>query len=154
MALRSTLKHGIAVAALTIALGAVLGGCTGEVITHGYVLDDKALGEVQPGQSVEKVLSALGTPSTVSTVGNKTFYYISQLAVRRVQFLQPRIADQRVLAVYFDKNFKVERVANYGLQDGQVFDFISRTTPSSGSERTLVAQLFKGGMSMNPFAGR
>jgi outer membrane protein assembly factor BamE (lipoprotein component of BamABCDE complex) len=95
----------------------------------------------------------LGTPSTVSTVGNKTFYYISQLSTRRVQFLAPRATDQRVLAVYFDKNFKVERIANYGLEDGQVFDFISRTTPSSGQERSLISQLFKGGAKFQPLFG-
>lgn len=128
-------------------------GCSNEVIPHGYVLDEKALGQVKPGTSVETVLSTLGTPSTVSTVGNKTFYYISQLATRKIMFLEPKITDQRVLAVYFDKGFKVERVANYGLQDGQVFDFISRTTPASGQERSFVRQIFKGlgGATLNPF---
>lgn len=154
MASSSSRKRRIAAAALAIVCAGILGGCAGEVITHGYVLDEKALGDVKQGQSVENVLSALGTPSTVSTVGNKTFYYISQLSTRRVQFIEPSITDQRVLAVYFDKSFKVERVANYGLQDGQVFDFISRTTPSSGQERSLLSQIFKGGFNLNPFATR
>jgi outer membrane protein assembly factor BamE (lipoprotein component of BamABCDE complex) len=151
--LHSSVKRTIAAACFAVAAMGMLGACSNEVITHGYVLDEKALGEVTPGTSVEKVLSSLGTPSTVSTVGNKTFYYISQLSTRRVQFLAPRITDQRVLAVYFDKNFKVERVANYGMSDGQVFDFISRTTPSSGQERSLISQLFKGGAKFNPLFG-
>lgn len=149
------LKRLAAMVVLGSALGVGLSGCNsmGETLTKGYVVDEKALAEVKPGMSVEKVLQTLGTPSTVSTVGNKTFYYISQTMQRTVQFLEPRTVDQRVVAVYFNKNFKVERVANYGLKDGVVFDFISRTTPSSGQEQSFVRQLFRGlgGSSFNPF---
>ena len=55
--------------------------------------------------------------------------------------MKPTIVDQRVLVVVFNKNMKVERVASYGLQDGVLFDFVSRTTPTSGTELTLVKQL-------------
>ena len=151
---------------LTLALAATLmtglAACSGrETIQRGYVPDDAALAEIKPGTSVDQVLAKLGTPSTVSTVGNKTFYYISQTLKRTVQFIQPAIVDQRVIAVYFNQNFKVERVANYGLKDGVVFDFITRTTPASGTEQSLLRQLFRGvggsaggpgtGTSFNPF---
>ena len=87
------------------------------------------------------MLSTLGTPSTVSTVGNQTWYYITQVKSQRFKFMQPSIVDQRVMAVNFDKNMKVERVASYGLQDGVVFDFVSRTTPTGGAEVSLVRQM-------------
>jgi outer membrane protein assembly factor BamE (lipoprotein component of BamABCDE complex) len=57
--------------------------------------------------------------------------------------MNERIVDQRVIAIYFDKNRQVQRLANYGLQDGRIFDFISRTTPTSGQELSYVAPLFK-----------
>ena len=50
--------------------------------------------------------------------------------------------DQRVIAIYFDKNRLVQRLANYGLQDGKIFDFISRTTPTAGSDATFISALF------------
>ena len=34
----------------------------------------------------------------------------------------------------FDKKRQVQRLANYGLQDGKIFELISRTTPTSGQE--------------------
>ena len=49
-----------------------------------------------------------------------------------------------MLTVYFDGKLKVERVANYGLQDGKVFDFISRTTPTSGQEQSVLGNLLRG----------
>ncbi len=48
-----------------------------------------------------------------------------------------------MIAIYFDKNRQVQRLANYGLQDGKIFDFISRTTPTSGQEISYLAPLFK-----------
>ena len=62
--------------------------CTmGEEFHRGYLVDERAVNQVQSGMNAEQVLKTLGTPSTVSTVGNKSWYYISQRARRRVAFL-------------------------------------------------------------------
>jgi outer membrane protein assembly factor BamE (lipoprotein component of BamABCDE complex) len=132
-------------------LGASASGCMmGEEIQRGYVLDEAAVASLRPGTSAEQVLTSLGTPSTVSTVGNKSWYYISQRSRRRLQFMNESVVDQRVTAVYFNQNLRVERVAVYGLQDGKIFDFISRTTPSGGGELSFIGQLFRGGTTFNP----
>jgi outer membrane protein assembly factor BamE (lipoprotein component of BamABCDE complex) len=130
---------------VAFAAAAMLGlaGCNETVQNHGYLIDEKTLAEVRIGTDAQKVLSTLGTPSTVSTVGNQTWYYISQKTTRRFQFMEPKIVDQRVIAINFNKNMKVERIANYGLQDGVVFDFISQTTPTGGNELSIVRQLLR-----------
>jgi outer membrane protein assembly factor BamE (lipoprotein component of BamABCDE complex) len=87
------------------------------------------------------VLIVLGTPSTVATVSGEAFYYISQKAERMASFLTTSVTDQRVVAIYFDKDRRVERVASYGIKDGKVFDFISRTTPTAGSDINFLKQL-------------
>ena len=119
-----------------------LGGCA-EQYQKGYILADGALEQVPIGASQDQVLIVLGTPSTVATLNGEVFYYISQRAERRVAFMPQQVVDQRVVAVYFDKNRHVQRLANYGLRDGKIFDFISRTTPTSGQEMTYLAPLFK-----------
>ena len=55
-----------------------------------------------------------------------------------------QMTDQHVLAVYFDKNGKVDRVANYGMKDGKVFDFVSRTTPTGGAEPDMLKNIMGG----------
>ena len=107
------------------------------------MLPDGALEQIPIGASQDQVLIVLGTPSTVATLSGEVFYYISQRTERRVAFLRQSVTDQRVLAVYFDKNRQVQRVANYGLQDGKVFDFISRTTPTSGQEISYLTPMFR-----------
>lgn len=85
----------------------------------------------------------MGTPSTVATLSGEVFYYISQRSERKVAFMNQEVIDQRVIAIYFDKDRKVQRIANYGLKDGKLFDFISRTTPTSGQEVSYLTPLFK-----------
>jgi outer membrane protein assembly factor BamE (lipoprotein component of BamABCDE complex) len=85
----------------------------------------------------------LGTPSTVATVSGEAFYYISQRAERPVAFMPQTVTDQRVVAVYFDKNRRVQRLANYGIKDGKVFDYVSRTTPTGGAELSYISNILK-----------
>ncbi len=128
-----------ALAALALAIS--LSGCISQTLSRGYVVSDLALEQVPVGASREQVLIALGTPSTTAELGGEVFYYISQTHARPVRFVNPRIVDQRVLAVYFNEDEEVTQIANYGLQDGKVFDFVSRTTPTGGRDLSFVAQV-------------
>ena len=120
-----------------------LGGCFfGETFQRGYVLPEGALEQIRLGASQEQVLIVLGTPSTVATVSGEAFYYISQKAERPISFMPTTVTDQRVTAIYFDKDRRVQRVASYGIKDGKIFDFVSRTTPTAGSDYTFIKQLF------------
>jgi outer membrane protein assembly factor BamE (lipoprotein component of BamABCDE complex) len=122
---------------------ATLGACTGEQFQKGYILPPGALEQIPIGASQDQVLIVMGTPSTVATLDGDVFYYISQRAERMVAFMNQKVVDQRVIAIYFDKNRQVRRLANYGLKDGKIFDFISRTTPTSGQELSYLTPLFK-----------
>jgi outer membrane protein assembly factor BamE (lipoprotein component of BamABCDE complex) len=130
--------------ALAVALALGLGGCLGYngQVVHGYQLDAKTIDQVKPGASAEQILVLLGTPTTTSTVGGDAWYYITQVTDRSLQFMQPKVIDQRVFAVYFTKAKKVDRVANYGMEDGKLFDFVSRTTPTAGAESTFLKGMF------------
>ena len=113
-------------------------------VPRGYQIDDKALEQVKAGTSAEQVLTIMGTPSTTSTIGGSAWYYISQQTNRQLAYSRQEVTDQRVLAIYFTKANKVERIANYGMQDGQLFDFVSRTTPTAGSEPSFVRNALNG----------
>jgi outer membrane protein assembly factor BamE (lipoprotein component of BamABCDE complex) len=134
-----------ALAALLAVVSLAAGGCSGtsfsQVYQRGYVLPEGALEQIPMGASQEQVLIVLGTPSTVATVSGEVFYYISQRGVQSAAFLPQTVTDQRVVAVYFDRTRRVERLANYGLKDGKVFDFVSRTTPTGGQELSYIGFL-------------
>jgi outer membrane protein assembly factor BamE (lipoprotein component of BamABCDE complex) len=131
-------------AILAVALATQLSGCIfTESYQRGYVVPEGALEQIPLGATQEQVLIVLGTPSTVATLSGDVFYYISQ-RTERTAFLPQKEVDRRVVAVYFDKNRRVQRLADYGLRDGKVFDFVSRTTPTGGREMTFLTQLMKG----------
>jgi outer membrane protein assembly factor BamE (lipoprotein component of BamABCDE complex) len=138
-------RASVAKLAFAALLSLSLGGCLGYdgELQHGYVADERLLEQVKVGSSAEQVLVVLGTPSTTSTIGGSAWYYISQRATQTLAFQQPNIVERRIFSVYFDKNKKVERIANYGLQDGQVFDFVSRTTPTAGAESSFISNAMK-----------
>jgi outer membrane protein assembly factor BamE (lipoprotein component of BamABCDE complex) len=127
------------------ALSLLLAGCADtftQVYQRGYIVPEGALEQIPLGASQEQVLIVLGTPSTVATVKGEAFYYISQRTEQKLAFMPQQVTNQRVVAVYFDDNRRVERIANYGLKDGKVFDFVSRTTPTSGTELSYLSYVF------------
>jgi len=128
----------LAVAAVTLLSGCIFT----ESFTRGYVVPPGALEQIPLGATQEQVLIVLGTPSTVATLSGDVFYYISQ-RTEKTAFMPQKEVDRRVVAVYFDKNRRVQRMADYGLKDGQVFDFVSRTTPTSGTELNYITFLIK-----------
>jgi outer membrane protein assembly factor BamE (lipoprotein component of BamABCDE complex) len=142
-----------AIAVSLLATIAALTGCNSakslgldpsETLTQGYVIDQQQIDLVPVGSSREQVILALGSPSTTATFDNEVFYYISQTRKRPVAFMNPRLVDQRVLAVYFGEDGRVTNIANYGMKDGKVFDFISRTTPTGGKDQNFIGQLIAG----------
>ena len=147
-----------AMAGLMLASSVAIAGCgstsgIGRTYNSGYVLSEDALQQIPEGSSREKVELVLGTPSSVGTTGNRTLYYISQVRSQAAVFMNPEVVDQRVLAVYFDDDDKVSQIANYGLKDGKVFDFISRKTRTGGEDYGFISQIIAGAGRIDPTQG-
>jgi outer membrane protein assembly factor BamE (lipoprotein component of BamABCDE complex) len=139
-----TSSAAIAIAA-TVAASTILSACsTQQILTHGAVITRDQIDLVPVGSSKDQVLLALGTPSTTGAFDGEVYYYISQKKQKNFAFQKGKIVEQRVIAVYFDETQIVTRVADYGLQDGKVFDFISRTTPTTGRDLTFLGQILSG----------
>lgn len=121
-----------------------LGACDSTIIKHGVQFHEGDLQQIQPGMTQEQVRLNLGTPSTTAVVGtSQAYYYISSTA-KQTAFMLPSEQDRQVVAVYFSQAGTVERVANYGIKDGRVFDYVSRTTPAPGGKDVgIVQQLFR-----------
>jgi outer membrane protein assembly factor BamE (lipoprotein component of BamABCDE complex) len=144
-------RHYAALSTALLASSLVLGGCNtsetfkvSETINQGYVADTNAVDLVPVGSSREQVLLALGTPSTTATFDNEVFYYISQQRTRSVAFMKTKLVAQNVLAVYFGPDGTVANIANYGIKDGKVFDFVKRVTPTGGKDVTFIGQILGG----------
>lgn len=127
-----------------IAMTVLVTACSEQIIKRGHQFRESDIAQIQPGMGQEQVRLILGSPTTTTSIGGGSAYYYISSTERQVAFMKPSEYERQVLAVYFTPTATVDRVANYGMQDGKVFDFVSRTTPApGGKEDGLLKQLFR-----------
>ncbi len=125
----------------------LLGACSNTVMRpiiskHGYIPDAEKIAALEPGVTTKSVARAtLGTPSSMATFDQDTWYYISSTQ-ESFAFLDKEVTDREVLAVRFDKTGLLSTVETYGMEDGKVINYVSRKTPTRGKELTFLEQMF------------
>ena len=140
------------------ACAAILSACAPTVDSRGNLPDADAVLQVQPGiDDRTQVAKLLGSPSTLATFSDKTWYYISK-KTSRVAFWEPTVLDQEVLMIKFDDTGIVDDMKVYGLEDAHPVTPDPNITPTSGRELTILQQLlgnlgrFGGGSGGNLFS--
>lgn len=112
----------------------LLTACEPQVATRGHIDATKKLAELpKDGAYKQDVLRLLGTPSTRSSFGDETWYYISAKR-ESVAFFKPETTEQNVVAITFDANGKVSAVKNFDKKDGENVAVVEKTTPTEGQE--------------------
>ena len=115
-------------------------GCSPTVTNHGYRLDQDLVGQIRPGVTTrDEVARLLGSPSSVGTLGDQSWYYVTQ-RTEQMSFYQAKVAAQHVVRIDFDPNGVVKDVNQRGLQEARNIDPAKEVTPSSGNELTLLQQ--------------
>ncbi|MCP5083405.1 MAG: outer membrane protein assembly factor BamE [Alphaproteobacteria bacterium] len=130
-------------ALLTGAMAASLVACSPVIDHRGYLPRSNDIQKLQVGMSKTEVESLLGSPSTTATVNTSgdSYYYVSS-RVEQKPIIGADVQDRQVIAVRFDYQDRVQNFAHYGLEDGQIVNFISRETPTRGRERSLLKEFF------------
>jgi outer membrane protein assembly factor BamE (lipoprotein component of BamABCDE complex) len=117
-----------------------LAACAPEISTHGYRLDQASLARLEPGRTTrDQALQLLGSPSSVATFDDHVWYYVTQRTERR-SFYQENVVEQQVVAVTFDDLDRVRSIDHKGLSDAREVEPVSRTTPTSGNELSVLEQ--------------
>ena len=130
-----------ALAAAVVACG--LAACDVRTDTQGNLVDPQLLKQVKPGAlSKDQVQTLLGTPSSISTFDQSTWYYIGK-QTQRIAFLDPSVLEQRVVAIDFDNKGMVTAIHQFGEADGKEVDIVSRTTPTRGKSPDVIDQLYQ-----------
>lgn len=134
---------------LVITPALMIGACNPVLRTHGYVATetDKPQGIDPNTDTKATVLSRLGNPSVKGTfdereeVQDETWYYITSVR-QRYAYLRPLIEDRTIVAVSFNPDGQVQKVAEYGIEDGRYVNFSNRKTPTRGRELNALEQIF------------
>ncbi|MDG2243780.1 MAG: outer membrane protein assembly factor BamE [Rhodospirillaceae bacterium] len=127
--------------ATTCAASLSLGGCAKDINARGNLPPEQALSQLQPGQQTRQDIQLiLGTPSTVSTLGDETWYYVSAITTQYA-FYSSEELKREVYALSFDERGILQEVKNLGLEDGEDLQIVERETPTMGREFSLIEQL-------------
>ena len=129
--------------ALLIGLSMTLAAaaCTPRIDQRGNKPDEEQVVQINPGiDDKNRVAELIGTPSTISTFDDQTWYYISK-RTETTAFFDPDVTDQEVLAIKFDDSGIVDSMKVYGQEDGRTIAYVDRVTPTEGTSLTILQQL-------------
>lgn len=118
-----------------------LTGCA-VVDIRGHEVDPDQLAKIQVGVTTkEQVAELLGTPSSVSTFGNKTWLYMSEKTQTRA-FFKPVVLQSNITRFEFDQQGKVQLIDSLTEKDRQVVAHIHRETTTAGHTFGVLEQIF------------
>ena len=127
--------------ALAVA-GLLTTGCTRIRDHQGYIIDDSIAAAVQPGvDNRDSVVGTLGRPSFVGQFDQRDWYYVSRNTAQ-LAFRMPRPSAQSILHVRFDESGNVESVNRTGMELVSNIRPSSEETPTLGSNRSFLQELF------------
>ena len=125
-----------------LAVAAALGACAPMVDTRGNLPPPEAIAGIQPGVTTRtQVTQLLGSPSSVGTFNDRTWYYIGR-KTETLAFLSPELTDQQVLVVRFDDAGVVQDLEKRGMESAREVAMNDRETPTAGHSLGFFEQLF------------
>lgn len=118
-----------------------IAACDPKVANRGYVADRVIKEEIVAGRdSKDDVTGLLGSPSSISTYGAETWYYITSRQ-ETVAFFAPEVVSQDVVRITFDGSGIVSSVETYNLSNSEDISISKRVTPTEGHELGFMEQL-------------
>ncbi|NQW52099.1 MAG: outer membrane protein assembly factor BamE [Rhodospirillales bacterium] len=129
------------VGVLAISAAITLGGCENTVVLRGFAATPGSVEKLEAGaQSREDVVRLIGSPSAVATFNPNIWYYISQTQ-EYWAYTKPEITSQKVMQVTFNETGRIDAIKSFDLKDAQDIRMVSRITPTSGKELTILEQV-------------
>ena len=130
---------GVLIGALALPLA--VAGCDTIVDQRGFAATPGSVEKLEiETQSREDVVRLIGTPTAVSTFDPNVWYYINQRQ-EQFAFLKPTLAQQSIMQVTFADTGRVKDLKYYDLKDAKDVAMVSRVTPTSGKELSVVEQI-------------
>lgn len=129
-----------------IIIGLALSACNPVLRTHGYIpTEEKPQAVNAETDTKSSVLARLGNPSIKSTfdedLEEDVWYYMNSVR-QRYAYLRPQLESRTITAISFNEDGQVQKVAEYGLEDGVFVNYVDRKTPTRGRELSALEQIF------------
>ncbi len=120
----------------------LLSSCSPKKVTHGLITNDASLEEIAHKKITKsEIREILGTPSAKATFSDDTWYYIIH-RTEEFAFYEIESIDQLVIQIKFTEDQRLNSISAFDAKDGKNITINPKTTPSAGSNLTILQQLF------------
>lgn len=129
-----------------------LSGCK-SVDIHGQYLDDQDIQKIKSESwNKEEIFNNLGYPNFVPDYTDNTVYYLYRTQTRRAWF-KPKVIDQRVVKINFDRNGKVTETEVLEDAQNESISARSKFTKSGGTTNSGIQKFVRNVGRFNPTTG-
>ena len=119
-----------------------LNSCISQKLVHGNLPDAQLVSILKVGVDSKKTtIEILGEPSFKGVLGDNSFYYVGTVN-SKIAFLNPKLDNQFVLELNFDKNDKLKKLYLYDEKESINVSMSSLETKHSGKKLTFLQQIF------------
>ena len=118
-----------------------LNSCISQKLVHGNLPDAQLVSILKVGVDSKKTtIEILGEPSFKGVLGDNSFYYVGTVN-SKIAFLNPKLDNQFVLELNFDKNDKLKKLYLYDENESIDVSMSSLETKHSGKKLTFLQQI-------------
>ena len=118
-----------------------LNSCVGQKLVHGNLPDAQLVSMLKIGIDSKKTTTQiLGEPTFKGVLGDNSFYYVGSVS-SKIAFLDPKLQNQFVLELNFDKSDKLKKLYLYDENESIDVSMSSLKTEHSGKKLTFLQQI-------------
>lgn len=138
----STLSAPVKLCGVLAAVLITLTACEPKVALRGNEPLVSRMEQIEVGRSTKNdVASLIGTPSTVGTFDNDTWYYMSQRK-ESWAFYSPEVTEASVIALNFDETGVLQNITKIDESQFTEVSYREQETPTAGRTMSILEQLF------------
>ena len=117
-------------------------GCSPTIETRGLNAENVRFDQIQPGVHTQQhVRDLLGSPSTIPSFDQNTWYYVSKKTAA-TSFFTPEVLDQQVTVITFNNSNIVSDIKTYKGEEAKNIKPVERKTETTGYETGVFREVF------------
>ena len=117
-------------------------GCAPTIESRGFNAENVQFNKIKPGiQSKQQVQEIAGSPSTIPSFDQNTWYYVSK-TTSTTSFFTPTVLDQQVTVITFDNRGIVSDIKTYKGEEAKNIKPVERKTETTGYETGIFREVF------------
>jgi len=115
--------------------------CIKTVHVSGHLFEEKELQALKAAKSKQDIENLLGSPTSVSSFGPETWYYITTKK-ETISFWPDKVLEQNIIAISFKKGDIIDVVARYNEKNIKHHELVPEITIVKGNDSTTAQQFF------------